>query len=223
MPTEELILEYLKVLIWPALVVVAVFYLRQPIKRLIERFTRESGEISAAGFGFELTAKFRETLEDLAQSPDAADAPELRESVRRAATDLAREQFRALASNFYDAPIDVRREAARAIARVAAELSLDELLAFAGSPGNGERVGAAIGLRAHMRSSLEVCADPRVRSAIGKLLDDPNSRVRYRAVEAAQACSDLVQALAPKLRRIADEDPNRDVKKRAGSTLSGVA
>jgi HEAT repeat protein len=222
MTTEELILEYVKVLVWPALVLLGVFYLRTPIKRLIERFTRESGEISAAGFGFELTAKFRETLEDLAQSPDAADAPELRESVKQAATDLAREQFIALATNFYNAPIDVRREAARAIARVAAELSLDELLGFAGSPSNGERVGAAIGLRAHMASSPETCTDPRVGLAVGRLLDDPNSRVRYRAVEAAQACSDLVRALAPQIRRLADEDANRDVKKRAGSILGGT-
>ena len=220
MKIAALVLDYLQALIWPALVVFCVIYLRQPIRSLAERLVRESGEISAAGLGFELTARFREKLGDLAESAETAGGPELRESMKQTAADLLRDEFRALASNFYDAPAAVRREAAREMKRVAAELPLDELLNFAKSPSNGERVGAAIGLGVHMQSGRGgACGEPRVRTAIARLLDDSNSRVRYRAAGAILGCPEFLETLEPRLTQMAEEDPHKDVRQQARRTL----
>ena len=215
--TAELILEYLKTLIWPAIAICVVVPLWGHVTALIERVTGESTEFSASALGVQIHVKLQERLAGLAKSSEMAGAPELRESIKKVATDVARDQFRALSSNFYGAPLALRREAARAIELLAPDLLVDDLLRFARSPNNGERVGAAIALGARIKTSRTLCEDLRVQSIVKELLDDPNSRVRYRAVDAAHACPELRSALSEQLIRLAAEDPNRDVRKRAGS------
>src|SRR5215210_8065305 len=61
--------------------------------------------------------------------------------------------------------VSVRRRAARAVPAVAAGLTLDEVLDFSRSPSTGERVGAAIALRAHLHADHEACTKPAVRFA----------------------------------------------------------
>lgn len=219
MKTAELVLDYLQALVWPAIFVFAVIYLRQPIKRLAERLTAESGELTADVFGVQFSAKFHEKLEDIVESSETAGAPELRQSVKQVAAELARDEFKALAWNFVAAPIAVRHQAARQMKRVALNLTLEELLEFAASASLGERIGAAIGLSAKMESSPKVCAEAHVRTAIARLLDDSNSRVRYRAAEAIQACPEILEEVESQLRNVADEDPNPEVRARARRTL----
>jgi hypothetical protein len=216
----ELVLDYVQTLIWPLLALFAVIYLRQPIKRFFDRLSSESDEITAAGPGFSIAAKFREKVNDIVESSEAADSPDLRQSLQRAAADLARDEFRAYAASFYGAPLEARQQAAKEIRRISAILPLDELLTFAGSPVPGERVAAGIGLGVHMQSSPAACTDPRVGTALGLLLDDAQSRVRYRAVEATRACPEIRDALEQQLRAVAQDDPNADVRKAARRTLT---
>lgn len=218
MTTAELILEYVKTLIWPTLIVVALILLRGPIRGLAQRVSDESEEISADAFGIKMSATFRQRLQNLAEADDT-DAPGLRESVKQAADDLARDQFRALASNFVSPSVEVRRQTARAVGKLASDLRLDDVLGYARSPSNGERVGGAIALRIHLEDDSSLCADARVRAALAELLDDPRSGVRYRAVEAVQACPELASAFVEDLRRLANEDRNRNVRRQAGVTL----
>lgn len=98
-------------------------------------------------------------------------------------------------------------------------LSLDDVLGYASSPSNGERIGGAIALRSHLQDDTSLCADGRVRKTLSELLDDPKSGVRYRAIEAVQACPELKAAFEGELRRLAAEDRNRNVRKRAGWAL----
>jgi HEAT repeat protein len=221
--TARLVLEYIQAFIWPVVVVIAVLWVRRPLRRLLERVGQESEEVSASGFGIQFAARFQQTIDDLAKESDVVDAPTLRASVKKAAADLSADQFRALAPNFFGTSQSAREETARAIARLAPGLELDELLSFAISPNTGERVGAAIGLGVLAESSDGVCTDSRVRSTIRQLLDDRNSRVRYRAVKATEACSELTLALAPQLRELADEEPNRFVRKHAQRILATLS
>lgn len=221
METAELILEYVKALVWPAVFLFVLFRFRESIKQLVDRVIRESGEISGSGFGVQGSVRFvHDRMNDLADKLDTADAPpEVRESVKRTAVDLARDEFRALSSNFYGAPVEARREAARAISHVATSLPVEDLLDFARSPVFGERVGAAIALGERARVSRDVCGDAKVRSAVGELLDDENSRVRYRAVEAAAACRGLLDSWRGRLQEMGEDDSNRDVRTRARQIL----
>jgi hypothetical protein len=75
--------------------------------------------------------------------------------MRQAAQNLAIDAFRALASQFDDAPLPVRREIARELKRAADSLLWTDPVPLADSPNIGERAGAAIGLRVQLRRSLE--------------------------------------------------------------------
>jgi hypothetical protein len=222
MDVAKLILDYLQVFVWPALLVFVLLRFRKNLGALVERFTRESGEISASGFGLEITAKFREAREEIAnlvEQADTANANELRESVKATARRFNREEFRALASGFYGTSANVRREVAREFARVATSLELDEVLEFARSEEPGERVGAAIALGGHMRSSTKAREDPAVLSALRDLLNDSRERVRYRAAEVLRQSPDLVPTFEADLSRLVSKDKNSDVRDMAQKAL----
>ena len=216
----RLILDYVQALVWPALVVLVVIRFRRGIGDFLGRIAGESQEFSASGFGLEITAKFQEELANLAEQSESIDPAELRESVKRTARELGRDQFRALTSNFLELPVRVRREVAREIGHFAETMELDDLLEFARSPHGGERLGAAIGLRVHMQKSERARKDPRVLAAIRELLNDRLSLVRYRAVEALRAVPQLVPEFAEDVSGLAETDDNSDVRDMARKALA---
>jgi HEAT repeat protein len=219
METAELILEYVKALVWPAVFLFLLFRFRGSIKQLVDRVVDRSTEISGSAFGFQGSVRLHDRMADLAQK--TADAsPDVREAVKDTAADLIRDEFRALSSNFYGAPLQGRQEAARAISHIATSVELDDLLEFARSPVFGERCGAAIALGEQARVNRAVCDNPEVKAAVGDLLGDENSRVRYRAVEAAGACPGLLNDSRARLQAMADGDTNGDVRKRARQMLA---
>jgi hypothetical protein len=224
--TAKLVLEYIDTLIWPLLLVAAVVivYLKRPfaeqLRDLMSRFLgSESGELSGGIAGFQVAIRFQERVADLARLSGAADTPELRE-IQQTLNDLTLEEFRSLASNFYDAPLAVRREMTPGVRRLAGTLTIDALLTFAESPNNGERVGAAMGLGVHVRSSVATLEDARVQAAVGRLLGDANSRVRYRAVQAVEGTA-LAAEFSSQLRSLSEDNSN-SVRKRARSALDGT-
>ena len=129
-------------------------------------------------------------------------------------------QFQAIARRFYGSPIDQRMAAAEEIANLGGLLPFEEVLAFAGSKEPGERVGAAIAVAAHLQTSERVRDERDLQSALRKLLNDPRSRVRYRAVEVLRGTPALVAAYETDLRWIARHDQNRDVRVMAGKALA---
>lgn len=223
MDIARLVLEYLQTLIWPAVVVFVLVKYSRYIIGLLTRIARESQEVSASIMGMQLTTKFGTELATLAQASATADTNELRESVMDKAREFAREQFRVLATSFVTAPHNVRVRVAEFMSEVAVNLELEDLLEFARSPIDGERVGAAIGLRVHMESSTSTCRDPRVLTALGELLSDSLPRVRYRAIEAIRACPELVATFQDRLRRVAASDTDAAVKDFATETLFGIS
>ena len=151
MDLAKLILGYVHVFIWPAVLVVVVIRFRGAIGALMGRVASESQEFTASFFGIELAATFQEKAATLAERAETAENPELREEMREAARNLTLDAFRALAAQFDDAPLPVRREIVSELERAAAPLGWKDLLPLAYSPSVGERVGAAIGLRVQLR------------------------------------------------------------------------
>ncbi|WP_394427807.1 HEAT repeat domain-containing protein [Streptomyces sp. SGAir0957] len=223
MDVAHIVLSYLQTLIWPALLVLLLILFRAPLRKILEKVATESGELSASVFGVEVRAslgrKMSEEMENLAQQADRADPDELRASVKGVARKLVREEFQALSSAFYGTPLGVRQQVAGDIAQMAPSLELPEILEFARSPETGERVGAAIALGVHLRSSAKARENPEARAALSRLLKDPRSRVRYRAVEALQYTPELVSRFTDELTALTATEKNADVRTKAQRLL----
>jgi HEAT repeat protein len=216
----ELVLDYIQALIWPALAIFVVIRFRRGIGDFLVRIAGESEEFSASAFGVELSAKFQERLANLKEESDTADPEQLRESVKETVRDFTNDQFGELAAEISDAPYGARRELAQAIATVAENMELDDILGYVSSPSSGERLGAGIGLRVQLQAAKAAPDDPRVVGAIRALLNDRSSLVRYRAVEAVRAAPQLAVQLEPELRVLADNEKNREVRETARKALA---
>jgi HEAT repeat protein len=221
MRTAEIVLDYIRVLVWPALIIFVVLRFRGGIGDFVRRIAGESREFSASAFGLGITAKFQEQLANLAEQSETADPEQLRESVKRAAHDFGLEQFRALTSNFARLPLDARREAAETLAEVTATMGLGDLVEYAYSGNVGERTGAAIGLGVHLETDPAAARrDQKILEALRKLLRDRSSLVKYRAAEAVRIAPDVAPDVESELRSLADEDGNRHVRTMALKALA---
>ena len=136
------------------------------------------------------------------------------------ATQFTADDFRAVALGFESVDVTVRNATAEEIKEIAAFLELDDVLALSRSRKTGERVGAAIALGVHMRSSTQARADRRVLSALGELLSDGrSSRIRYRAAEVLRTTPALVPTYANDLTHLAKSDANSYVREMARGAL----
>ena len=126
------------------------------------------------------------------------------------------ENFRAVVLGFDSADVNVRNNTASQVRDIAALLELEDVLGFCRSRKTAERVGGAIALGVHLRSSQETREDRQVRSVLGELLTDRRSSlVRYRAAELLQWSPTLVPTYDDELRHIADTDKNPSVRRMA--------
>jgi hypothetical protein len=130
------------------------------------------------------------------------------------------DDFRAIALGFDSPDMSLRNATAEEIEEIAAFLELDEVLAFCRSRKTAERVGAAVALGVHLRSSRQTREDRRVRSALGELLTDGRSSlVRYRAARALRSSPSLVPSYDDDLRHLAEMDDNSWVRDMAAQAL----
>jgi HEAT repeats len=219
MEIARLALDYVRVLVWPAVLVLGLLLFRGSVRALLSRIATHSEEISATAFGIGISAKLRQVVE-LVEKSESAEPDELRQSVRTATRNLVIEEFRRISGYFFNAPQSVRVQAADELAGLAPLLGLEKLLDFAASPHPGERIGAAIGLGVYASDSIQAFQDARIVSTLRRLLTDHFSRVRYRAVQAVDGSPELAAVLRPELRRLGDTDPNEFVKEMARKTLA---
>jgi hypothetical protein len=133
------------------------------------------------------------------------------------------EDFRAVVLGFDSAYMNVRNKTADEVKGIAAFLELEDVLGFCRSRKTAERVGGAIALGVHLRSSKETRGDRRVLSALGELLTDGrSSRVRYRATEVLQLSPTLVPTYDDVLRHLAKADENSSVRRMAAKALQAA-
>ena len=130
------------------------------------------------------------------------------------------DDFRAVALGFDSADVNVRNATAEEIKDISASLDLDDVVAFCRSRKTAERVGAAIALGVHFRSSNETRRDRRALSAFGELLTDRSSLVRYRGTEVLRSSPALVPTFEDELRRLVRSDENSYVRAMAERALN---
>jgi hypothetical protein len=213
----KLVLEYLKVLAWPALIAWLALRYKTHIERLLTRFTDESEEIEAKFLG--LSAKFRKQITDIAESP--VDSSQSRIDISRASA-LARDQIRVLADVFFSKPHKRRVEAATEIQELSRLLTLNDIVELASSPIAGERVAAGIALREHLKHERSAAERIEVHEALARGLSDPQPRVRYRFIRAAGVHPELIQRSRERLANIARADEDEVVRDEAVRVLGAA-
>ncbi len=110
------------------------------------------------------------------------------------------EQILAIAGDFYSVTLPTRRSAAARTAVLSRGLPRADVLTLARSRDPGNRVAAGIAVRALLELDSTPATDPELTDAIADGLADPESRVRYRFVQALPA----MPVLEPRLRRQLD-------------------
>jgi hypothetical protein len=151
-------------------------------------------------------------LQSLAERVVAVETPAPRE-------DTIEEEFRSLSSRFYSGGPKDRNAAAGEIAALGSLLDLNAVLEFADSSTAGERVGAAIALAAHLRTSEALRENPRVQSALRALLNDTRERVRYRAAKVLRDFPAIASAYKQDLTWLTRPDENWQVREMAEDAL----
>ena len=212
-----LILDYITVLLWPAIVVFLLVKYGPHIDRLLGRIAEESEEISFPFLG--LTMKLGKEIQEFASRLGPGES-ETKDFLAKAVHRAQLREFRVVCSRFYGHPYAVRVEAAALAASLAGELPLKDLLGFSTSDVPWERFGGAIGLRARIESEPSIGQDKAVVIAIRALLHDVDSRVRYRAVLAAGASPYLVGTLCDDLTQIMESGSNKPTRTAARRALA---
>jgi len=212
----RLVLEYLKVLVWPAVGVWVAIRYRKHLDRLFERITSETEEVEAKFLG--LSAKFRKQITQIAAAASGTAAGQDETSGTHVAT-LALEQVRLLADVFFSKPLQERQAAAREVQQLSPLVPLDAILKLIDSSLPGERVAAGIALREQLLANVALAKDQNVTAAITRGLADPLSRVRFRFVRAAAASPSLLATLRVPLENLAREDSDAAVREEAVRSL----
>jgi hypothetical protein len=217
----KLVLECVKALVWPAIVVILLIVYRDYISKLLQRVAEESEEISAFGIATKLGTVAKKVSRAAVQASEG-DNEALQVNLREITKDIrdsARYSFRKISSALYGPPSATRKKAAREISEIAPALTLDDVLEFAESPLAGERIGAAICLREKIESSPALAENKLVEKALGDLLNDVSSQVRYRAVQAVGANLSLLVPLGDNLLEIAMLDDSKEVRRETKEIL----
>jgi len=214
MELARLILDYLQVLIWPALLLVLLWKYRDTLDVLADRL-KEADEVGAWG----LTWKVRHQLAELSASLPA----EARNQLNKQVAGIALDELRVLARDLETKPLAERRRAAQAVKQLAPEIPLEIVPDLTESPFSGERAAAAIVLSYHLRADQSAYKHPKLRGMLKRGLQDPDSRVRYRYAELLQRHPSLAGEFKGMLEEITKSERNRAVFKAARQALQSAS
>jgi hypothetical protein len=130
------------------------------------------------------------------------------------------QQTRALSADFYMKKLKERRRTANRVREIAPHLALEDVLDLCRSQNRGERVAGFIALSAHLHAGVPRSRRREIRTVMQTGLEDRESRVRYRAVQAVDADPLMRKALGDILNSISNEDPNEAVRDLASDIMA---
>lgn len=210
-----IVLEYLKVLVWPLIILILISIFKKQVQRLFDRIINESDEIGSSVLG--LHAKFRREVKNLVTDTDTSQ--ELKAKIENTLKQNSIDEFKLLSSYFFTKSFQARKQAAAEIYKLAQNLNIDDLLSLILSPLAGERVGAFVGIKSHIDNFPNIAKDERISEAIRIGLDDGYSRVRYRVVQAISSSDYLMEMFGIELKSMLEEENNMPVKNEINDIL----
>ncbi len=201
-----IIIEYIKVLIWPIIVLVIVFFFRERLLRLIDRIINESEELNSSLLG--ITAKFRREIAEV-EKFDKNSKIKINEIIQRNIND----EFKLLSSYFFTRSLEVRRKTADEVSKLSENMDINSLLGFAISSSPGEKVAGYIGITTHLKLFPSLSKQQKVIDIIQLGLDDELSRVRYRVIQAISSSDYLTDMFRDKLIELYQKETNEPIKR----------
>lgn len=213
----NLLLEYLKVLIWPFLILYILTKYEKYIHILFKRVAEESKEISSDIFG--LNVKF---WKDVSNVSKEAPTESTKESLKRIVSQFPKDKFKLLSNNFFGKSIQIRIKTAEEISDLAKDMELKDILQFWQSSLPGERVSAAIGIGTHIKFHKNTEKDNKVLIALKEGFTDTYSKVRFRIVETIGKSEYLVNNFKVELSTVATHDENHVVRNKANEILKNI-
>lgn len=222
MDIANLVLEFLKALIWPSILLLIAIRYRRPLDRLITRFCEETEEITSKSLG--ITAKFRSAVDNLSEISRKLpeDQQEVRAAIDDTRRDLIQNQIRELSKNFFRLGFSGRGKTANLIYNLATEVDLDFVLQLSKSESPGERVASGVCIKALLTEGDTLIRDERVTDALRAGIQDVYSRVRYRYVKAIVSQDELISRFQRQLFKIAKSDDNEAVRDLAQTVLDAI-
>lgn len=206
MDVARLALEFLKILVWPIVIVLMLFRYRRHLDRLVERICHETDEFQSSFLG--LSAKFRKDVREVKQITMSLHAPELSDKLK----EVTKDQFRLLSTGFYTKSLRERLQLAEEVAEVSLDLDIKDLISFACSVVPGERVAAAIGIRSHIQNKSNFEITDEIIKVVRDGLLDSASRVRFRFLQIVVENRRLATKMKEQLLKMADNDDNKAVR-----------
>lgn len=217
MSIAQLVLEYLKILLWPIVLITILLFNKKKIKNLIKHFTEDTDEISLRLANiFELSAKYKKDLEEF--SNNTKETPEIESQIESLKIGFSESHYRVLCSYFNDVSINIRRQIAEQVALLSYELPLDKMLKYVESPFTGERIGAGILLGEYFKRN-HYKDNEQLRDSILLGLTDVNSRVRFRFVEAIGNNVDLMKEFFGIIKEMSISDENNPIRKKCSRLI----
>lgn len=129
--------------------------------------------------------------------------------------------IKSLSRDFFSEEQAGRRASAEAVAEAAMHVDLASLVALCASADRGERVAGFIGLASYLRSGRTVPDELRLVNVLKIGLQDQESRVRYRTVQATGEHQGALETLEKELRGLAQADENEAVRELAQEMVKG--
>ncbi len=199
MQIAELVLEYLKTLAWPVVVLIIACKVLPHITRLLKRITEEAQEVSAMYKDLTIQAQFtklatasRAKSGDIDKALERNDVQEARRLAQQSITEADQamlQGFKQLGELLPVKPSFKDRVALeRALHTIASNLSLDDLYKLARSSSDAERAVAAASLCVKLREDTEHV--PELINTLHQLLKDTASIVKFYAILASHSLPD---------------------------------
>ena len=164
-----------------------------------------------------LTDLCRSLVSFSSRAPDVSANPQ-NESERASAATY--QKIQQLAHAFFTKPLEDRQIAAKEVQQLSRLLTVEQTLELSVSSAPGERLAAGIILRDKLDLDYALSRRADIHEAIRRGLMDPESRVRYRYIRAAEVQQGLTHSAKDLLQHIAATDKDPVVKEEARRVLA---
>lgn len=203
----NLILEYVRVLIWPLILVGILIIYRRPFGKLINRIANELISFNVLGTSVTLSVKDVQEISNISK-----DKNDLAEKLIEYIRELTSDELDRLATVFNDSNQTTRAKIENQIYLTTKDYPFEDIKLRIPSDTFTDKLIALIGIRAHFETDMITKDhDETVEKYLIKSLSDESSLIRYRAAKAIYLSDYLCKKYIDKIEEQGQNEGNKAV------------
>lgn len=203
----NLILEYVKVFIWPIILVGILIIYRRPLDKLINRIANELTSFTVLGTNVKLSVKDIQEI-----SNNSKDKNDFAEKIIEYIRELTSDELDRLAVVFNDSNQTYRAKLENQIYLTTKDYPFEDIKLRLPSNTFADKLIALIGIRAHFENEMKTKDhDEAVEKYLIKSLSDESSLIRYRAAKAIYLSDYLCKKYIDKIEAQGQNEENKAV------------